>query len=252
MRLVSITDPYQQAFLAVQAALRNTSFWIGLSSQDDELNFGWSDGKRLHFSNWAGSNEQLDDCVILDTDGFWKTADCDDSQPGAICYYPGNETEEEVRPLDSAKCPSPVQSTPWIPFQNACYNFMITKNRHKTVTPEEVQSMCKQLHSKAHSLSVRTEEENTFVVEQLLYYNYIASWVMLGITYENNSLMWFDKTALSYTHWRKGRPTVKNGKFLAGLSTDGFWDIQSFNIIEETLHFYQHSIFACKIEMGKS
>lgn len=249
MRLVSITDPYQQAFLAVQAALRNTSFWIGLSSQDDELNFGWSDGKRLHFSNWAGSNEQLDDCVILDTDGFWKTADCDDSQPGAICYYPGNETEEEVRPLDSAKCPSPVQSTPWIPFQNACYNFMITKNRHKTVTPEEVQSMCKQLHSKAHSLSVRTEEENTFVVEQLLYYNYIASWVMLGITYENNSLMWFDKTALSYTHWRKGRPTVKNGKFLAGLSTDGFWDIQSFNIIEETLHFYQHSIFACKIEM---
>lgn len=106
--------------------------------------------------------------------------------------------------------------------------------------------------SKAHSLSVRTEEENTFVVEQLLYYNYIASWVMLGITYENNSLMWFDKTALSYTHWRKGRPTVKNGKFLAGLSTDGFWDIQSFNIIEETLHFYQHSIFACKIEMGKS
>lgn len=105
MRLVSITDPYQQAFLAVQAALRNTSFWIGLSSQDDELNFGWSDGKRLHFSNWAGNNEQLDDCVILDTDGFWKTADCDDSQPGAICYYPGNETEEEVRPLDSAKCP---------------------------------------------------------------------------------------------------------------------------------------------------
>lgn len=34
MRLVAITDPYQQAFLAVQAALRNSSFWIGLSSQD--------------------------------------------------------------------------------------------------------------------------------------------------------------------------------------------------------------------------
>lgn len=45
---------------------------------------------------------------------------------------------------------------------------------------------------------------------------------------------------------------MKNGKFLAGLSTDGFWDIQSFNVIEETLHFYQHSISACKIEMGKS
>lgn len=34
MRLVSITDPYQQAFLSVHANLRNSSFWIGLSSQD--------------------------------------------------------------------------------------------------------------------------------------------------------------------------------------------------------------------------
>lgn len=39
MRLVSITGPYQQAFLAVQATLRNTSFWIGLSSQDVRLPF---------------------------------------------------------------------------------------------------------------------------------------------------------------------------------------------------------------------
>lgn len=64
--------------------------------------------------------------------------------------------------------------------------------------------------------------------------------------------MWFDKTALSYAHWRAGRPAVKDHQFLAGLSTDGFWDIQSFSVIEETLRFYQHSIFACKIEMGKS
>lgn len=34
MQLVSITDPYQQAFLTVQAVLRNTSLWIGLSSHD--------------------------------------------------------------------------------------------------------------------------------------------------------------------------------------------------------------------------
>nr|XP_012807954.2 lymphocyte antigen 75 [Jaculus jaculus] len=249
MRLVSISGPYQQAFLAVQAALHNSSFWIGLSSQDDELNFGWSDGKRLHFSHWAENTEQLEDCVILDTDGFWKTADCNDIQPGAICYYPGNDTEKEVKPFDSVKCPSPVLNTPWIPFQNSCYNFMVTKSRHATTTQDELHSRCQRLHSKSHILSIRDEKENSFVLEQLLYFNYMASWVMLGITYENNSLLWFDKTALSYTHWRAGRPTVKNSKFLAGLSTDGFWDIQPFNVIEETLYFHQHSIFACKIEM---
>ncbi|XP_069351096.1 lymphocyte antigen 75 [Eulemur rufifrons] len=249
MQLVSITDPYHQAFLTVQAVLHNSSLWIGLSSQDDELNFGWSDGKRLHFSRWAEDSEQLEDCVMLDTDGFWKTADCNDNQPGAICYYPGNETEKEVKPVDSVKCPSPVLNTPWIPFQNCCYNFMITKNTHMATTQDEVHSKCQKLNPKSRILSIRNENENNFVLEQLLYFNHVASWVMLGITYENNSLMWFDKTMLSYTHWREGRPTIKNGKFWVGLSTDGFWDIQTFNVIEETFYFHQHLMLACKIEM---
>lgn len=56
----------------------------------DGLNFGWLDGKHLQFSRWAKNNEPLEDCVILDIDGFWKTSDCDHMQPGAICYYPGS------------------------------------------------------------------------------------------------------------------------------------------------------------------
>ncbi|XP_007455042.1 PREDICTED: lymphocyte antigen 75-like isoform X2 [Lipotes vexillifer] len=249
MQLVSITDPYQQAFLTVQAVLHNSSLWIGLSSHDDELNFGWSDGKHLQFSRWAENNAQLEDCVVLDTDGFWKTSDCDNNQPGAICYYSGNETEKEVKPVNSVRCPSPVLNTPWIPFQNSCYNFMITKNRYIVTTQDEVHSKCQTLNPKSHILSIRDEKENNFVLERLLHYNYMASWVMLGITYENNSLMWSDKTTLSYTHWRSGRPAVKNGKFFAGLNTDGFWDIQTFNAVEDILYFHQHSILACKIEM---
>ncbi|XP_045678245.1 lymphocyte antigen 75 isoform X2 [Phyllostomus hastatus] len=249
MHLVSITDPFQQAFLTVQAVLRNSSLWIGLSSQDDELNFGWSDGKHLKFSRWAENNEQLENCVFLDTDGFWKTSDCDANQPGAICYYPGNETEREVKPVSSVHCPSPVLNTPWIPFQNYCYNFMIAKNRFMPVTQDDVHSRCQKLNPKSHILSIRDEKENNFVLEQLLNLNYMASWVMLGVIYENNSLMWSDKTMLSYTHWRAGRPAVKNGQFFAGLSTDGFWDIQAFNTVDEILYFHQHSILACKIEM---
>ncbi|XP_012583650.1 PREDICTED: lymphocyte antigen 75 [Condylura cristata] len=249
MHLVSITDPFQQAFLTVQAVLRNASLWIGLSSQDDELNFGWSDGKYLQFTRWAENNEQLEACVILDTDGFWKTFDCNDNQPGAICYYPGNETEKVAKPVGNVQCPSPVLNTPWIPFQNCCYNFMIAKNRHAPVTKDEVHNQCQKLNPKSRILSIRDERENNFVLEQLLYFNYMASWVMLGVTYKNDSLMWSDKTMLSYTHWRAGRPAIKNDKFLAGLSTDGFWDIQTFNGIAETLYFHQNSILACKIEM---
>lgn len=59
-------------------------------SLQDELNYIWSDGKHVQFSRWAEDNEQLEDCVFLDTDGFWKTSECDAHQPGAICYYPGS------------------------------------------------------------------------------------------------------------------------------------------------------------------
>ena len=44
---------------------------------------------------------------------------------------------------------------------------------------------------------------------------------------------------------------MKNDKFFAGLNTDGFWDIQTFNTVEDILYLHQHSIVACKIEMGK-
>uniref|UniRef100_A0A8C4N9M0 Lymphocyte antigen 75 n=1 Tax=Equus asinus asinus TaxID=83772 RepID=A0A8C4N9M0_EQUAS len=247
MRLVSITDPYQQAFLTVQAVRHNSSLWIGLSSQDDELNFRWSDGRQLQFSRWAENNMQLEDCVILDTDGFWKTYDCYDQQPGAICYYPGSMLK--VKPVSNVQCPSPVLNTPWIPFQNCCYNFMITKDRYTARTQDESHSKCQKLNPKSHILSIRDEKENDFVLEQLLHFKDMASWVVLGVTYENGSLMWSDKTKLSYTHWREGRPDIKNGNFFAGLNTDGFWDIQTFKVIEEILYFQQHSILACKIEM---
>lgn len=69
-------------------------------SLQDELNFGWSDGKQLQFTRWTENNAQLEDCVLLDTDGFWKTSDCDSYQPGAICYYPGSMLNSNILILE--------------------------------------------------------------------------------------------------------------------------------------------------------
>ncbi|KAM9033198.1 lymphocyte antigen 75 isoform X2 [Sarcophilus harrisii] len=249
MKLVSITNPYQQAFLTVQTVLNNVSLWIGLSSQDDELNYGWSDGKHFSFSRWSENSAQLEDCVILDTDGFWKAAGCKGIQAGAICYTSGNESEKELKKVNTVKCPSPILNTPWIPFQNSCYNFMIAKNRFLALTNDEIQLKCQTLYPKAHVLSIRNERENDFVREQLLYFNYMASWVLLGVIYDDGSLKWSDKTALSYTNWKTGRQTIKTKEFFAGLNTEGFWDIYSYDTVGEALYFHQRSILACKIEM---
>lgn len=56
-----------------------------------------------------------------------------------------DETEKEIKPVDSVQCPSPVLSTPWIPFQNCCYNFMIGKTKYQVATPDEAHSKCQNL-----------------------------------------------------------------------------------------------------------
>ncbi|XP_025055752.1 lymphocyte antigen 75, partial [Alligator sinensis] len=252
MMLVSITDQYQQAFLAAQAAHYNYPLWIGLSSTDDEKHYDWSDGKHISFSHWSEQDEETsEDCVFLDTDGFWKTSECSSEKLGAICYLPQNETEKE-KVVEHITCPHKVKNTPWISFKNSCYTFMVTNDRWRELRSQEAHHLCKKMNPDAFVLNIRDEEENNFVVEQLRSLGGLATWVWLGLIYDDadNFLKWYDETYLSYQNWREGRPNVKKNQFFAGINYDGFWDIYNYTANWHPQHFNLHSILACKIEMG--
>uniref|UniRef100_A0A8B9S6C0 Lymphocyte antigen 75 n=1 Tax=Apteryx owenii TaxID=8824 RepID=A0A8B9S6C0_APTOW len=249
MQLVSITDQFQQAFLAVQAALHNYPLWIGLFSRDGGKHYGWLDGKHVSFSRWSEDDEETsEECVFLDTDGFWKTSDCSSENRGAICYLPEKKTKKE--PVTQVKCPHKIKNTPWISFRNNCYTFTITKNRWRELKSQEAHHLCKKM--KAFVLSVRDEEENNFVIEQLRSFSGLAMWVWLGVIYDNNDVLkWYDETHLTYNNWRLGRPNVKKNSFFAGVNLDGFWDIYNYSQSWHAHHYNVYSILACKIERGK-
>ncbi|OXB77070.1 UNVERIFIED_CONTAM: hypothetical protein H355_007717 [Colinus virginianus] len=197
MQLVSITDQFQQASLAVRAALHDYPLWIGLFSRDGGKHYGWLDGKHVSFSRWSEDDEETsEECVYLDTDGFWKTSDCYSENRGAICYSSEN--------------------------------------------PE------------AFVLSVRDEEENNFVTEQLHSFSGLAVWVWLGVIYDDSDkvLKWYDETHLTYNNWRLGRPIIKKNSFFAGVNLDGFWDIYNYSQSWQAHHYNVYSILACKIERG--
>ncbi|KAH0621413.1 hypothetical protein JD844_022701 [Phrynosoma platyrhinos] len=253
MQLVSIREQYQQAFLAAQAAYHNCPLWIGLSSNDDGIHYHWSDRKHINFSRWSDEDEDLvDDCVYLDSDGFWKTSECYSEKPGAICYLPGNETEKTELYHASVQCPHKIKNTPWITFRNNCYTFMVTKNRLKGLRSDEGFHLCRMMNSNASLLSIRDDEENDFVVDQLRAFSGLARWLWLGLIYEvdGNILKWYDDTRLSYNNWRLGRPDIKSNRFVAGVSLDGFWDIYNNTENWIQLQFSLHSVLVCKIEMG--
>ncbi|XP_054826085.1 lymphocyte antigen 75 [Eublepharis macularius] len=251
MQLVSITKQYQQAFLAAQAAHHQSALWIGLSSKDDGIHYQWSDGKHISFSYWSEEeDDDADDCVYLDSDGFWKTSECAVEKPGAVCYLPGNETVE-TETYGSIKCPHKVKNTPWIPFQNNCYAFVITKDRWKEMKSNEAHHLCKTMYANASVLSIKDEKENSFVVEQLHSFSGLANWVRLGLLYDKNDMLlkWYDETYPSFNKWRLGRPYIKNNNFVAGVNLDGLWDIYNYSDKWLPMHFNHYSVLVCKIEM---
>ncbi|XP_077176073.1 lymphocyte antigen 75 [Paroedura picta] len=252
MQLVSITEQYQQAFLAAKAAQHNYQLWIGLSSKDDGIHYQWADGKHVSLSNWSEEeDEDVDDCVYLDSDGFWKTTECDAEKPGAVCYSPGtNAKETEVN--SSIKCPHKVKNTPWIPFQNSCYAFIITKDRWKEMKSNEIHHLCKTMNVNASVLSIKNEKENIFVAEQLQTFSGLAHWVWLGLFYDENDtlLKWYDESFLSFNKWREGRPYIKSNNFVAGVNLDGLWDIYNYTDKWIPMRFHHYSVLVCKMEMG--
>uniref|UniRef100_A0A8C0VS99 Lymphocyte antigen 75 n=1 Tax=Cyanistes caeruleus TaxID=156563 RepID=A0A8C0VS99_CYACU len=250
MQLVSITDQFQQAFLAVQAALHNYPLWTGLFSRDGGKHYGWLDGKHVSFSRWSEDDEETnEECVFLDTDGFWRTSDCSSENRGAICYTSEKKTEKEQ--VTQVKCPHKIKNTPWISFRNNCYTFMITKNRWRELKPHEAHHLCRNMNPEAFVLSVRDEEENNFVTEQLHSFSGLALWVWLGVIYDDNKVLkWYDETHLTYNNWRLGRPIIKKNSFFAGVNLDGFWDIYNYSQSWHANHYNMYSILACKIERG--
>uniref|UniRef100_A0AAY4BW24 Phospholipase A2 receptor 1 n=1 Tax=Denticeps clupeoides TaxID=299321 RepID=A0AAY4BW24_9TELE len=214
--LVSITDPHHQAYLTVLLNRLNRPHWIGLYSQDDGINYQWSDGRNNLFTHWddTGDDFAQGDCVYMDVNGAWKRADCDMVLQGALCLVP----------------PPSEFIVPWVKFSGSCYSFESVLRR---LSLEEAREHCRHRANSSDVLTIRSEEENRFVMEQLGSYGLPHQIVWLGISYDtDNALTWLDGSPLDFSNWHFKAPDPKVltvGTCVSARVSDGVWNLADCN-----------------------
>ncbi|XP_036401571.1 secretory phospholipase A2 receptor [Megalops cyprinoides] len=199
--LVSITDPFHQAFLTVLVNRLAFPHWIGLYSQDDGINYQWSDGSDAVFTHWdSGEDEDddaLGDCVYMDPRGGWRRADCETPLQGAVCHVP--PPQSNVFAYEVA-CPKT-----WVKFESRCYTFEPVVQR---MGLEEAREHCRSKVNSSDLLTIKSEEENHFILEELKSYGFPHQTMWLGILYDtdNDALAWVDGSPIRYSNWHFKAP----------------------------------------------
>ncbi|XP_076829471.1 macrophage mannose receptor 1-like isoform X2 [Brachyhypopomus gauderio] len=199
--LASVLDSITQAFAILRIDRFKQPMWIGLNSNLTWGQYRWVDNWTLNYANWGtGEPSQNKACVYIDMDGYWKTANCNNT------YYSLCKRSPDVAPTEppqlQGNCPEPSQFKTWIPFRGHCYSFLASKREswaHATVE-------C--IRMGASLVSVEDGLESQFIHKNLeiLQDESQSFWIGMHRSHEGN-LMWVDNALVDYTNWGSEMPS---------------------------------------------
>lgn len=206
--LASIHNKAQNAELLSMARKDGFPLWIGLSNQDVSLGNGsiyeWSDGSRFDFRP-AGFHKDsvVDGCVFMDTSGIWTTIRCQEKMEGALCYNNTGERTSAQKSPESPRCPKTNGALRWVEHDQHCYAFDMAFYNYTIYSLHDARSVCRELDSSAHLLSIKSEAENDFISKYIRNNFHITSRVWLGMESNQKTLefRWMDDSKVDFAKW---------------------------------------------------
>ncbi|XP_032407990.1 macrophage mannose receptor 1 isoform X1 [Xiphophorus hellerii] len=203
--LVSITSEKEQAFLTTQMLSQKEDLWLGMNDINWEMNFVWTDGRAILFTNWAKGHptstpdgryflDEAFDCVImvgstLKIKGQWKVEDCGEKRD-FVCKK--NVDSQIAVPATT------VSPKSFYKIGNDSYKLVAQKMRW-----DEARRQCQADDSEL--ASILNPMIQAFVTLQISTLKEPV-WIGLNNNVTGGRFKWVDNWLLSYTKWGKNEP----------------------------------------------
>ncbi|KAG2458799.1 ITB6 protein, partial [Polypterus senegalus] len=273
---ICVSMSTQTAFLTMLLIETDTSVWIGLQNNEPPK---WVNGKPVIYTNWSPVEpENLDygrlavyssrDTPVMEGwgrqliketaspkkidgsfPGLQKCSGCPQStmglgvrqhSPAGYCgCCQGTPWDVERKPISyKQECPRT-----WLKFLNSCYSFEPVIKR---LSLEDARLYCMHKENGSDILTIKSEEENRFILEELRTFEATHQIVWLGILFDvdNDTLEWFDGSPIKYSNWYFRPPSMdllKTDSCVSLQPSDGSWHLT---------HCEDKLGFVCKIHRG--
>ncbi|XP_008490918.2 macrophage mannose receptor 1-like [Calypte anna] len=230
--LASIHNEEVQAFLTYHLKDVSDDVWIGLNDKLHELNFVWSDGSAVSYTNWASGSPKLHEPILFDSlhpeDGHNRLQfDCVALKRGPAadigkwsdegCYeFVGHICQKNSDPK-LLKTSGTVLDFAFDHSNGVGYFVTSTK-----MNWEEAQKNCNNNASELASILDPYSQALLFLFA--LEYGE-PLWIGLNSNMTNSRYQWIDRWRLVYSKWSEGEP--KQTLACVYLDTDGTWKTAS-------------------------
>uniref|UniRef100_A0A6Q2YBT8 Mannose receptor, C type 1b n=1 Tax=Esox lucius TaxID=8010 RepID=A0A6Q2YBT8_ESOLU len=194
----------------LQPSIHYETFWIGLSAQDPNIGYVWTDESPLSFQNWNDGEPNnmngVESCAEMYVNywqpgGSWNDAHCE-SYNDWLC-----EIRKEYN----------VTEDGWLEYGGSQYYF----NSHE-MAMEDARDFCRQRH--ADLAVINTLTENTFLWKKINK-GYFGN-LYIGLTVDlDRTFGWMDGSPVVFQRWDKNQPDFKNNdeNCVAMTTSMGFW-----------------------------